>query len=448
MDPPNCPDDFVVDLIPAGRRFLRIAMVTETYPPEVNGVAVTLAKLVDGLHEREHDIQLIRPRQGVDGQAIGETRFEEVLTRGLPIPRYPHLRMGLPSKRALVKMWSHQRPDVVHVATEGPLGWSALNAAMHLDIPVTSDFRTNFHAYSKHYGVGWLKRPIMGYLRKFHNRCRSTMVPTHALRRDLEAAGFRHLAVVSRGVDTERYSPAWRSLSLRQSWGVADDDLVVSYVGRLAAEKNLALAVQAFEAIRAVMPRARLLLVGDGPLRAELKGLLPGTIFAGQQRGQALAEHYASADIFLFPSVTETFGNVVTEAMASGLAIVSYDLAAAAEHIVNHASGIVIPADQEQAFVRAAVQLAQNRAEVRRLGLGARSKALTLDWQCVVSQFESLLLDASREGGVGRHAGATTRSFGVAAPAALAGIAARSSYAGSEDAMPGRARDAYATRIR
>ena len=178
----------VVDSLPPLRRSRRIALVTETYPPEVNGVAMSVARIVDGLHRRQHEIQLVRPRQGgsmPQPAASDDERFEEVLTAGWPIPAYPELRMGAPSKRALVRLWSVQRPDVVHIATEGPLGWSALQAALHLKLPVTSDFRTNFHTYGRHYRIGWLARPISAYLRKFHNRAHATMVPTDALRAQL-----------------------------------------------------------------------------------------------------------------------------------------------------------------------------------------------------------------------------------------------------------------------
>ena len=150
MRPDNTVADIVVDDYPAQRRSLRIAVVTETYPPEVNGVARTIASVVEGLRAHNHDLQLIRPGQKKGERAIDGESFHEVLMRGLPIPRYPQLRMGLTSKRTLVKLWSTQRPDIVHIATEGPMGWSALQAAAHLKIPLCSDFRTNFHAYSKH----------------------------------------------------------------------------------------------------------------------------------------------------------------------------------------------------------------------------------------------------------------------------------------------------------
>jgi glycosyltransferase involved in cell wall biosynthesis len=367
----------VVANYPAAHRSMRISVVTETYPPEVNGVAMTLAQLVDGMHRRNHDVQLIRPKQDV-GDAAGQgARFSEVLMRGMPVPYYPSLRMGVPSKRVLVKLWSTHRPDVVHIATEGPLGWSALQAARHLKLPVTSDFRTNFHAYSRYYGMGWLNKPIMAYLRKFHNQARCTMVPTEALRRELEGKGFRHLSVVTRGVDSQRFAPTHRSAALRASWGAGPDDLVV--------------LLATFEAVRSAVPGARLVLVGDGPLRAELQSQCPSATFAGHQSGRALAEHYASFDLFLFPSLTETFGNVTTEAMASGLPVVAFDHAAAAQLIRSGDNGLLAPCADAPAFMRGALALAGDTERRRAMGVQARQSACALDWDQIVARFEGVL---------------------------------------------------------
>ncbi len=381
----------LVDNYPAAQRSLRIAFVTETYPPEVNGVAMTIARIVEGLHARNHDVQLVRPRQDASDAAETSVRFHEVLMRGLPIPRYPNLRMGLPSKRALVQLWSLHRPDVVHIATEGALGWSALQAAIHLKLPACSDFRTNFHAYSRHYGIGWLYKPIMAYLRKFHNRTQATMVPTEALRRDLEAGGFKNLSVVSRGVDVQQFSPLRRSQALREQWGVGADDLVAVYVGRIAPEKNLPTLVAAFEAISAKDPRAKLVVVGSGPQQAELQQQLPHAIFVGQRKGEDLAAHYASADLFLFPSLTETFGNVTTEAMASGLAVLAFNYAAAAQLIRNGENGCLAAMDDSAGFVQAAVAMAADAAARRRMGEAASLTAQALDWSSIVARFETVL---------------------------------------------------------
>jgi glycosyltransferase involved in cell wall biosynthesis len=314
-----------------------------------------------------------------------------VLTHGVPIPRYPDLRMGLPATGALVRLWGRTRPDVVHILTEGPLGWSALNAARKLKLPVVSDFRTNFHAYSGHYGVGWLGRPILAYLRKFHNRTLLTLLPTEALRAELTALGFRNLRVVARGVDTILFDPARRSEALRARWGVGPADSVLLYVGRIAAEKNLDALLAAYAATRAQAPRSRLVLVGDGPARAEVQASCPEAILAGTQRGEDLATYYASADVFVFPSLTETYGNVTLEALASGLAVVAFDYAAAAQTIRHGDNGLLAPMGDASAFAALAVSAVSDLARARLMGRLARESALKLGWDLVVRQLETLL---------------------------------------------------------
>ncbi len=384
----------LVEQLPVMRRSLRIAVVTETYPPEINGVSMSAARFIDGLRRRNHQIQLIRPRQDRSDKPGSDPQFSETLTRGLPIPRYPSLRVGFPAKRTLTQLWSVNRPDIVHIVTEGPLGWSALQAVTKLKLPVVSDFRTNFHAYSAHYGVGWLKKPILGYLRKFHNRTRFTLVPTETMRVELAAQGFRNLEVISRGVDTRLFDPNRRSESLRRSWGADPGDTVVLYVGRLAPEKNLTTLALAFEAMRARNARARLVLVGDGPARAELESRIPDAVFAGTRTGEDLAAHYASSDVFLFPSLTETYGNVTVEAMASGLAVVAFDYAAAREHIRDSINGL-LARNRSEDFVRLAADLAPDLVRSRDLGREARVTAQSLDWDGVVQRLEGLLMGAA-----------------------------------------------------
>jgi glycosyltransferase involved in cell wall biosynthesis len=388
-------ESIVIEQLPASRRSLRLAVVTETYPPEVNGVALSLSRVVEGLRERGHEIQLVRPRQHRGDEAAGGEGFDELLTGGVPIPRYPDLKMGLPARGRLARQWTLRRPDVVHVVTEGPLGWSALQAARKLRIPVCSDFRTNFHAYSRHYGIGWMKGPIVAYLRRFHNSTLLTMVPTEQMRADLDAIGFRNLRVLSRGVDTRLFSPARRSEELRRQWGAAAGDPVVLHVGRLAAEKNLEVLACACERIARECPRVRVVLVGDGPERSRLQSRIPGAVFAGVQGGERLAEHYASADLFLFPSVTETFGNVTLEAIASGLPVVAYDYAAAAQHLRHGRHGLLAPPGNADAFVAMAEELVRARArrpeEFRAMCLEARRAAEALDWSQIVGRLESML---------------------------------------------------------
>jgi glycosyltransferase involved in cell wall biosynthesis len=386
-----------VDIQPGLPRPLRIACVTETWPPEVNGVAMTIARLVQALRARHHVVQVVRPRQASDVGSTSTDGHGDVLVRGVPLPRYEGLRMGLPCKGTLVKLWKQARPDVVHIATEGPLGRSALLAARALGLPVCSDFRTNFHAYSQHYGFGFLRRPIIAYLRRFHNATQCTMVPTQALHDDLRKEGFHNLMTVARGVDVRRFDAAHRSDVLRAQWGAAPDDLVVACVGRLAPEKNLSTLVSAFEAIRREQPRARLVLVGDGPMRKELQARCPDAVFAGQRIGHDLAAHYASADLFLFPSVTETFGNVTTEAMASGLAVVAFDYAAAQRLIRHGENGALVPFDDAAAFVATAARTAADLAHCRVLGARARTSVMALDWDSIALQVEGVMAGVMRQ---------------------------------------------------
>jgi glycosyltransferase involved in cell wall biosynthesis len=375
------------------RKGLKIAVVTETYPPEINGVAMTISRMVAGLQRRHHRIQLIRPRQNRQDSPAREHNFEEVLQRGVAIPRYDSLRMGLPARQALLRLWTAKRPDLVHIVTEGPLGWSALSAATKLKIPCSSDFHTNFQSYSRHYGIGWLKKPIAAYLRSFHNRTSCTLVPTVAMAAYLKQHGYLNLRVVARGVDTHLFHPGRRSAVLRQQWGIEPQQPVVIYVGRLAPEKNLPVVLQAFSAMKAVRPDARLVLVGDGPQRAALQAANPGCIFAGMRTGEDLAAHYASGDVFVFPSTTETFGNVTVEAMASGLAVIAYDYAAAAQHIDHGRNGLVAEFDNAGECIRLAASLINDQRRIAELGRRARDTAERIDWEHVHTGFEAALME-------------------------------------------------------
>ena len=369
---------------------LHIALVSETFPPEVNGVANTLGRLCQGLRERGHRLQLVRPRQA-DDTAPNDDQL--LLTRGWPLPGYAGLQWGQSSLHKLLRRWQRNRPDVLYIATEGPLGLSALRAARRLGIPVVSGFHTNFQQYSNHYGFGLLTRLLTGYLRWFHNRSRLTLVPSPSQRLELQRRGFERLELLARGVDGQLFHPARRSAALRAEWGLGEDEIAVLHVGRLAAEKNLQLLTRAFRQLQRDLPQQplRLVLVGDGPLRTQLQAELPEALFCGVQRGEALAAHYASGDLFLFPSLSETFGNVVLEALASGLAVVAFDQAAAAQHIRHgHNGALAMPGD-EVAFIESARWLLEDPESLRRVRLNARQHAGKQGWPAIVERVESLL---------------------------------------------------------
>lgn len=392
----------LLQTLPATPFSLRVAVVTETYPPEINGVAMTMERMVKGLQARNHQVQLIRPKQNSIDKVSSFPRFEEVLRPGLSIPRYEGLKMGLPAKSALTRLWMMKRPDIVHIATEGPLGWSALSAAIKLRLPAITDFHTNFQTYSQHYGLGMLGATINSYLRKFHNKGRVTLVPTESLREELQQLGYNNLMVLGRGVDTQLFQPLRRQAELRHHWNATENDTVALFVSRLASEKNLLVVIETWLQMRTINPRTKLVMVGDGPERAALQAAHPEVIFSGTRTGMDLAEHYASADVFLFPSTTETYGNVTMEAMASGLAVVAYDYAAAHEHIQHQQNGLLAKFNDVDDFAHQAMQLATDSQHARHLGNNARRTTETLDWEKIHDTFEAALLDVLHELETGR----------------------------------------------
>jgi glycosyltransferase involved in cell wall biosynthesis len=372
---------------------LNIALVTETYLPEVNGVAITLGRMVEGLLKCQHNIHLIRPRQGKQDMPNNGESFRETLVTGMPIPGYPELKAGLPAKGKLLKLWQQQRPDIVHIATEGPLGWSAMSAANKLGIPISTDFHTNFHSYTQHYGIGLLQKPIASYLRYFHNKTGCTLVPTATLQQELTQQGYNNVLVVSRGVDATLFHPDKRSSELRASWGADDSTPIVMLVSRIAPEKNLHLVISTFEKMRAIKPEAKLVMVGDGPARASLQKEFPNVIFAGMKTGEDLAAHYASGDVFLYSSLTETYGNVTVEAMASGLATIAYDYAAARQHIRHEVNGLLAPFNDATAFATQAAGLIIDSARIQRLRSEARKTVETLTWDHIMGEMELVLVN-------------------------------------------------------
>lgn len=439
---------------------MRWTLVTETYPPEVNGVAMTLQRLVTTLAAGGHEVSVVRPRQAADRQALrqagsavlqaagntdGDAAAQEnrgVVTQragsadvphstqtvrtdfvlGLPIPGYRGLLLGRMATRKLTRLWRASRPDAVHIATEGPLGLSALLAAQRLGIPVVTTFHTNFHSYGEHYGLGVFKKPLMAYLRWFHNRSLATFAPSADVLAQLEAQGLERLYLMGRGVDTRLFGRHRRSEALRRSWGVAEEggavasvvrsqqqahpaadayiaattdsagagicaEPVVLYAGRVAAEKNLPLAIEAFEHLRTRIPGARMVIVGDGPLRERLQRQYPHIHFAGMRHGEDLAAHYASADLFFFASVTETFGNVITEAMASSLVVLSYNYAAAARYIEDGVSGFTAAFDDRASLFAAVDRLAENSAQWPVIRSAAAAAVTDLSWERIAAGY-------------------------------------------------------------
>jgi|GEM_PF-125921 len=368
---------------------LRIALVTETWPPEINGVAHSVFQLAKGLQQNGHRLLLVRPAQSMH---VDHSPAEaELLVRGFSIPRYPALQFGAPSYFSIKEELKRYQPDVVHIVTEGPLGVAALCAARSLKIPVSSGFHSPFHEFSTHFGLGLLLTPILTYLRIFHNRTDMTCVPSTKTLEQLKVVGIKDLAVVSRGVNIAQFNPGFRDLTLRQSWGVGEQTTVLMYVGRLSPEKNIDLVIAAYRELQAEQPlrAVQLVLVGDGPDRKRLEKLAPDIIFAGMQTGDDLSRHYASADVFLFASQVETFGNVVIEAMASGLPVLAFNDAAAGQYVEPSHSGWLSPLANEDAFKALAAQLPK-QIQLQEMGERARDRVQSMSWQQAVGQLEDV----------------------------------------------------------
>jgi phosphatidylinositol alpha 1,6-mannosyltransferase len=293
---------------------MRIALVCETFLPDVNGVTTTLCRLLEHMRGAGHEALLFAPQGSPESYAGTEI----VPLNGMPLPMYPDVKLT-PPQPGLTARLRQFRPDLVHLVGPAVMGAIVPNVARNLRLPIVASYHTDFGAYSRHYGLGFLQNTVNAWLRWIHNRCQLTLCPsTHTLR-ELRSFGFRRLKIWGRGVDTERFHPRFRSEAWRESVGVQPGERLLIYVGRLAAEKRVDLIPDALRN----MPGVRMVFVGDGPFRAELQQRCEGlpVHFTGFLKGQALATAYASSDMFVFPSDTDTFGQVIQEAMASGLPV-------------------------------------------------------------------------------------------------------------------------------
>ncbi|MFG6665632.1 glycosyltransferase family 4 protein [Halomonas sp. HNIBRBA4712] len=371
---------------------MRLCIVSETWAPDINGVAHTLKRLAFELEHKGVRVDVVRPRPRAGGHLKGAGR--ELQVHRLPLPGYAEVQVGLATPGQIQRFLKQNPPDVVYLATQGPLGLAARHAARKLGIVCVAGWHTNFDHYCQDYGIAWLGSTTLRYLRHFHNGCALTLVPTNAQASALRRAGIRDVSVLSRGIDGAHFSPAHRQSALRAQWGVGEHQPVALYVGRLAAEKNLTLLVDAFQAMREVRPDMAQVIVGDGPAREQLQQALPQAHFTGFLDQPTLARHYASADIFVFTSLSETWGNVITEAMASGLAVVAFAHAASAELICHGHNGLSLPPTDAAGLCRAAAELCQHPADYARLGRAARLGVLEHSWSGIAEQFKRYLQQA------------------------------------------------------
>ncbi|CAN5663041.1 glycosyltransferase family 1 protein [soil metagenome] len=361
---------------------MRVALFTDTYPPQVNGVARTLARLVLHLGEQGHEVGVITTRgRGAALNGVPGSVFELRLP-GVPVPVYPELlltRWPRGQERRTLEAFD---PDVVHCATESVLGWWGRRWALRSGRPLVTSFHTNFPAYAAGYGLGPAAGATWHLLRRFHAPALRTLAPSHETVADLASHGFHpRLDVWSRGVDAAHFHPDRRCEALRERMAPGADILIL-YVGRLAPEKRLALLLEAFPLVRArASMDVALVLVGGGPMEVDIrKAARPGVHLAGYRTGADLARAYASADLFAFPSDTETFGNVVLEAMASGLPVVGVDRGGVRDTIVPGVTGYRTPPGEVEPFAGAMLELVEHPLLRTRLGTRARVEAESRTW--------------------------------------------------------------------
>ncbi|APG28678.1 hypothetical protein A7E78_13050 [Syntrophotalea acetylenivorans] len=358
---------------------MRITLVTETYFPQINGVSRTLEKLVGHCSDRGDQIQLLVPRydQSLKEDSAGVERTD---FRGFSLPCYREVALPLTTPVRIRRELSRFGSQLVHIATEGPLGWVALRAARSLGLPIVSSYHTNFPQYLAGYRLGWLEPPAWRYLRWFHNRTLQTFCPTPSIRSLLLDRGFKNVGVWGRGVDSDHFHPSQRDEALRLSLGFLPQETVLVYLGRLAAEKNLQMLFDAFDRLSADNP-CRLLVIGDGPLGDRLhKKADQRVIFVGYQRGIELARLLAVGDLLVFPSLTDTFGNVMLEGMASGLPAIGFDVPGPKDVIMDGQTGNVVPHATVADLALAIDRMVGDQDELRKMGQQARRHAEGQSW--------------------------------------------------------------------
>lgn len=390
---------------------MHIGLISETFWPDVNGVSMTLAQWSQGLLDEGDQLDLITPHAGADtvgfqGVPWQDSKpFRHLSASRVPLPGYRGLQLGLMLPKAAKRLWRESPPDVLYIATEGLLGLDALRYAHQNGIPVVGGFHTNFQYYLHHYRLQWLTPLMRAYLRRFHNACTRTLTPTAAQKHQLLKQKYHRIHCVGRGVELCQFFPrtAQERAAWRQKHGISDETLLLGYTGRLAAEKNLSQWIKSYQTLKAQHPTSvKALIVGDGPWRAHLLNALPDALWMGELTGEALAMAYSAMDLFSFPSVTETYGNVVAEALASGTPVMAFDCAAAHELLLPGVNGDSAPINEAETYTAKLVHLARCYQQSPNGWRLASTKSVHhLGWSRVNAGFRRHLVQAIHE--VKRH---------------------------------------------
>ncbi len=390
----------------------RALFCTDTYPPQVNGVSVVTATTIAGLIAHGWECSVIAPRYPRrarnpfrDAEARHVTGANLHTIPSLSLPGYAEIRLAAPLAATIARVIDRFAPDVVHCETEFIIGWLGQRLALRRDLPVVSTYHTDFSRYTDAYGVGWLRPTVSAYLGRFHRRSARTYTPSAPARDDLRALGVADVEVWGCGVDTDAFHPRHRSEALRAAYGHPDTCILV-HVGRLAAEKGVDRILESYRIARALLPAGavHLVLAGSGPKEGALRALAPeGVTFLGSlDRGAVLPRLYASADAFVFASLTETLGLVVLEAMSSGLPVIAAPAGGVADHLRHEVNGLAYAAGNVDDFAHAIVRLVLDPALRRALGAQARQTAERLSWDREFSRLDASYREVCTRGAIKR----------------------------------------------
>jgi phosphatidylinositol alpha 1,6-mannosyltransferase len=353
---------------------VRIAIVTESFLPHVNGVTNSVCRVMEHLTQRGHEVLVVAPGPGPDDHD-GLLR----LTPGVSLPFYRSFVVGLPTRQVTAALRDF-RPDVVHLASPLLLGTSGIAAARRLDVPSVAVFQTDLVGFARRYGLRGADAMVWAWLRHIHERTDRTLVPSRPTLNELRRRGFPRLALWARGVDDQRFHPRHRSAELRARLAPGGE-VLVGYVGRLAPEKRPWMLSHLTG-----LPGVRLVVVGDGPARRRLERLLPGALFTGFRTGQDLSELVASLDVFVHTGADETFGQAVQEGLAAGVPVVAPASGGPLDLVRPGHNGLLYPPD-DPAALRAAVAALTADASLRtRMGGHARLSVHGRDWGGICDQ--------------------------------------------------------------
>jgi len=365
---------------------VRIALITDTYSPQVNGVTTVVRRIAETVRTAEHAVAVVAPRYP-DQSDVGGS--DELRVRSLPFPPYPSIRLSLPAHRRVARFLDGFVPDLIHVATEGPLGVVGRRYALRHGLPLVTSFHTDFPKYARHYGTPWLEPLVWRWLVRFHRPARLIHTPGEAVWKELRQRGLERAVLWGGGVDVDHFRPYRRDIGWRRWLAGGDDTVVVLHVGRLAPEKNLDVLVDAWTKAHAVLgQRATFVIAGDGPSTRSLISRLRFVRQLGFVDREALARLYASADLCVLPSSSETCGLVALEAMASGLPVIAADAGGLRESVRPNLNGLLVPPHDASGFGDAIVALALDPPRRRAMGRAAR---LTAEGRDVRTENQELL---------------------------------------------------------